>query len=872
MTCALFAALVLLADAGASNGEGARTDLYGDPLPPGAVARLGTIRLRHSAADVSFSKDGKQLISCGRDGEVRTWDVATGKLVRRQRLAWKPWEKEEFTTTVTLSPDGTIAALLARTALNSATRLYLCDTSTGAEYGRLAEVNTLAFSVDGKVLAVQRGGADGWNLELWKIAEGKIRLFRKISSPQLQEALVFAPSGRYLAGRSWKYEISDEHEDEVRLWDVATGAEISKHDRGRTRGLSLAFSADSKTLAVGSRSKGRVRLLDTTTFKEKAVLPTPANVKAKTIGCLTFSSDARWLAASYDSADSVLPPEYGVLLWDVAGTDQPRRLPESFDNRLTFAPDGKTLACNNGFSSEIRLWDVASGRRLHHRPGHAHFLRWRQDGRLIASPDGQLVASSTLDGLCLWKAATGELLPSPRLGTGWGDLCLFSPDSKALFSVGTNGSLQAWDVAAGKSLRCFETRRPVEKLSRFLTAGSSSDGKRLAAIVYPDPAELLVWEVATGRELSRRPYRIVQRVTNYFALSTVSADWQAAFAPDCESVAVLRDESAGLEGPSWRGLGVVLEEVATRCVLAKLPKDVGLPVVFSPWGRLVAAPTFRKKKDPFYGDEATGLALIEAATGTELLRLEIGSLDFLAITPDGRGTITADRSSLSVWDVDTGERMYRLKWPDGIASHIQYLTALPGGRVATAMTEGDILIWDLEPSTWPVRKPMGDLSGKQLASLWSDLAGDARTAHQAIYTLARTPVSTVLFFTHRLLPAAVDTKHVEKLLADLANEQFEAREAASRELGHLRDQADPMIRRALEGRPSLEMRRRLQAILAQPKRPSPEALRSLRAITVLERIGTPEARRILEKLSGGADVRETREAKAALQRLKRLTD
>ena len=114
-----------------------------------------------------------------------------------------------------------------------------------------------------------------------------------------------------------------------------------------------------------------------------------------------------------------------------------------------------------------------------------------------------------------------------------------------------------------------------------------------------------------------------------------------------------------------------------------------------------------------------------------------------------------------------------------------------------------------------------------------------------------------------------DTKRIEQLLADLDSDAFAEREAASRELIRLRYRVGPLLRKALRNKPTLEVRRRLEAILVEPNRPSIEALRTLRAIAVLERIGTPEAQRILEKLAGGADAPETREAQAALQRLNR---
>src|SRR5262249_51815945 len=140
---------------------------------------------------------------------------------------------------------------------------------------------------------------------------------------------------------------------------------------------------------------------------------------------------------------------------------------------------------------------------------------------------------------------------------------------------------------------------------------------------------------------------------------------------------------------------------------------------------------------------------------------------------------------------------------------------------------------------------------------------------RAICALAGAPRLTVPFLREQLRSAPpVDPRRLARLIDELDDDQFAVRLRAATELQKIGEQAEAALRRALEGKPSLEVHRRVEELLKRLEQPTPERLQAQRAMEVLVRIGTPAARRLLQSLAGGlADSWTTRDAKEALDRL-----
>jgi hypothetical protein len=170
------------------------------------------------------------------------------------------------------------------------------------------------------------------------------------------------------------------------------------------------------------------------------------------------------------------------------------------------------------------------------------------------------------------------------------------------------------------------------------------------------------------------------------------------------------------------------------------------------------------------------------------------------------------------------------------------------------------------------RRHRAPLPAQRLQALWNDLGrAAAPQAAEAIWILTAAPKEALPLLQKHLQPVPlVDAARVTRLVADLDSQRYEVRQRASEELEKLGDLAEPALRRALEGKPSLEMRQRVEQLVQKLEAPiqEPERLRALRAIEVLEQINTAEARQMLERLAKGApESRLTQDAQAALERL-----
>jgi RNA polymerase sigma factor (sigma-70 family) len=786
-----------------------RVDLHGDPLPPGAVTRLGTLRLRQAdgITAFAFSRDGKLLATGGgqEDEWLHVWDVETGKLVRRLRA--------NGVTLIAFSPDGKTLAV----ARQEARRYVLWDLETGRERLRVGEFDhptlALAFTPDGKTLfACEEHFVSTWDTTTGAPGKTYAETTRPIS------AFALARDGKSLA-------VITDAGDKVVLVDTTRPTRLEFAKKGRLFNA-IAFSPDGKRLAAAAAYEPPL-FFDTETMKE---LPTPEAPEVDSAREIAFRPDGKELLTIDRGGE--------VRAWDGAtGRFLGRRAaPAGGVSATALAPDGKHMAyvgpLERNEPHSLRLIDLATGQVCLRFGGHDSSVN-----SVAFSPDGKALASAGADGeTVLWDLGTARELWHVAAGqanrTG---AVAFAPSGKLVAAPGPSGCVELFDAASGKSQKVFGTESGGCGSLAF-----SADGNTLAVVG---------WKVALSFWAVDDPRAPTQRLTGLGGYQ-IAIDRVGRYAAGGDGGAWVGDLPRAAK-PHWLAFG----KPSSRMALALAPE--GGTVALAPWdeGQVALfgdAPQKQPRRILVSGGQVRSLALssggrvlavgdaegsvrlFDAAAGAELIRLtgHEGPVLTLSFSADGGLLASAGAdTTVLVWDLGLVLRDAR-RPPALEATDLEKLWTNLGSHDNTfALWAATVMASDPPRSLAFLRErlkpaPPGD---------------------------------------ERLRKAVADFQHDDPQVRDAAMKEL--RRFGPDAIPPLRE----LQRRATDSK--LQARLRAFLLTAELNGVTPasaELPRDVMAVQALEMIGTPEARQLLEKLAQGAPLaRLTEAAKAALRRLER---
>jgi RNA polymerase sigma factor (sigma-70 family) len=348
-------------------------DFNGDPLPDGALARLGKLQVNTdlTVQSVAFDTDRKSARTYART--PHRWQVDTGaELPAPQRDS--QWPNPFADHRYLFSPDGKTLALEKLRGDYGSDGVLLVDLTTGKElhlksHPKEGYCRWMAFSADGKRLA-SVGGIYGESKEavpnrarVWDVATGK-----EVAAFDGGGPVAFSPDGKLLACGGLQasetggylhfyrgFSSSQSDAQTIRLWDIGTGKLLRQMEKVSVHGFvhALVFAPDGKTLVYQGTADGPHHQDDAFCFWEVATgrLRRRFPAQPNDVACFAFSPDSKTLATG--GADGM------VRLWEMATGKERRQFRGHIGaiSCLAFAPDGRRLASGSA-DTTVLIWDL----------------------------------------------------------------------------------------------------------------------------------------------------------------------------------------------------------------------------------------------------------------------------------------------------------------------------------------------------------------------------------------------------------------------------------------------------------------------------------------------------------------------------------
>ena len=680
-----------------------------------------------SSAD--FSRDGKRVLTAGRDGQVLVWNVDTGEKIlgplKHQSVISQASfiANDEMILTATFNGDGA--------------RMW--DARTG-ELRRFFEHKGLrrtTLSHNGKWLLTW-GGLDG-QIKLWDAATAELAAPR-VRHGYVTRMAVFSPDDERFATAST--------DRTVLLWDRATIQPLFPPFQQGGEVRSLAFNQTGTRLFAGNWEQ-EIKVWDTATGTQG--LPSLPHKGLSTEAALLLSPDGRWLAS--------LSLEGTVKIWDADSGRlvMPVLHHSSAAVQMEFDSTSRRLAVGY-VDGTARVWDLSRD-----EPSSVQLNQSRKTYGLRFSPDDRRLLTASSDGSVRVWDLTGEGL-SFAPGVAQGETMLELGNGNNLLTQNAEGALRLWDAKDWKPVGA-----PIPNDKVTAKAWLSRDAQRLLGLsvdVAPLTEPTFVSAPAKPRA-ARLEFKLWEAKSGK-SLGSFEADVEAKYSlwvsPNCDVIAISQSNRIAFHHPAkpiqrcdvqlktdairhvafneqgssaavlTRTEAHILDPVSGSPVFASLKLSaIGMCAAFSTDGKLAIA-----SGDEFTVDREA--RLLDAKSGKALApTLEHnGVISAIEFSPDGRRLVTASHDRAArIWDAATGRLLAPpLEHNAGVS---QATFSSDSQWVATFCEDGISRVWNAEtgePLTPPLRSPIGASSGCFLADA-KYLLTQCGSAHVGIWELRR---------------------------------------------------------------------------------------------------------------------------------------
>ncbi|KIM21058.1 hypothetical protein M408DRAFT_53919, partial [Serendipita vermifera MAFF 305830] len=583
---------------------------------------------------ISFSPDGKRIVSGSSDKTIRVWDAETGEVVAG------PLEGHDGPVlSIGFSPDGRriVSGSSDRTA-----RVWNAETGelvTEPLKGHADAVNSVGFSPDGKRIL---SGSSDRTIRVWDVETGEVVTGPLKGHDGLVVSVKFSPDGRKI--------VSGSSDRTIRVCDAETGKVVTGPLEGHSSPvLSVVFSFDGRRIISGSSDR-TVRVWNADTGE---LIIGPLKGHADAVNSVDFSPDGRKIVSgSSDSTIRVWNTETGEI---VAG---PLKGHNDWVRSVEFSPDGRRIASGSS-DKTIRVWDAETSVVPGSLEGH--------NGPVLSvsySPDGKMIVSGSTDRTVrVWDAETGNVVAGPLKGhIDAVNSVSFSPNGKRIVSGSGDKAIRMWDAETGKAVA-----KPLKGHNgTILSVKFSLNGKKIVS--GSSDKTVRVWDAETGKVVA--------------GPLTGHKDWvrSVEFSPDGKQIVSSSDDRT-----------IRLWDVETgKAVAGPLEGHNGivLSVSFSPDGRKIVSSSDDKTIRVW--DAKTRKVIAGPLEGHNGLVFSVG------FSPDGTKIVSGSSDgTIRVWDPNTGKMVAGpLK---GHIDAVNSICFSPDSRrIVSASKDRSIRVWDAE--------------------------------------------------------------------------------------------------------------------------------------------------------------------------------